>query len=260
LVADALAAERFNVMGRSGGGPYALGCAALLGSRVASVATLAGIAPFHLLEGGSKATTDDNASMYAATETAEGLRELERTYERLAKGIRADSNHLLQHLDPDLRRADKEILSAANLMALTRFGHHDGMRQGAAGWLADSNAAAHDWGFELDFSTPAFIWSGQDDGFTPPEHGEALHQRLANSALLQTDGAAHFTALATMPYLLAMQRNFYQADVNDRPGKNSADQLTLFMRSEQTTHIAQSIGHTAIWHTADHPNDVIYRL
>ena len=44
-IADALAIERFATWGASGGGPHALACGALLGDRVAAVATIAGAAP-----------------------------------------------------------------------------------------------------------------------------------------------------------------------------------------------------------------------
>ncbi len=45
-VADELGIDRFAVTGYSGGGSYALGCAATLGDRVSAVATLAAIAPY----------------------------------------------------------------------------------------------------------------------------------------------------------------------------------------------------------------------
>jgi pimeloyl-ACP methyl ester carboxylesterase len=43
--ADALGIDEFAVVGYSGGGTYALGCAAVLGARVRAVMTLAAIAP-----------------------------------------------------------------------------------------------------------------------------------------------------------------------------------------------------------------------
>lgn len=46
MVADALGIDQFAVMGYSGGGCYALGCAAVLGSRVRAALTLAAIAPY----------------------------------------------------------------------------------------------------------------------------------------------------------------------------------------------------------------------
>ena len=45
-IADALGLDRILVTGRSGGGPHALACAALLGDRVAAAATLASVAPY----------------------------------------------------------------------------------------------------------------------------------------------------------------------------------------------------------------------
>ena len=45
-VADALDTERFLVFGESGGGPYALGCAALLPARVIAAVSMSGPAPF----------------------------------------------------------------------------------------------------------------------------------------------------------------------------------------------------------------------
>ena len=43
-IADALGIERFAVVGRSGGGPHALACAALLPERTARIAVLVGFA------------------------------------------------------------------------------------------------------------------------------------------------------------------------------------------------------------------------
>ena len=45
-IADALGIEQFGVIGRSGGGPHALACAALLPERVRRVAALVCLAPF----------------------------------------------------------------------------------------------------------------------------------------------------------------------------------------------------------------------
>ena len=45
-VADALAIDRFAVVGHSGGGSHALACAALLPERVLGVVSVAGLAPF----------------------------------------------------------------------------------------------------------------------------------------------------------------------------------------------------------------------
>lgn len=44
-IADFLGLKRFAVLGRSGGGPHALACAALLPDRVTSAATLVSLAP-----------------------------------------------------------------------------------------------------------------------------------------------------------------------------------------------------------------------
>jgi pimeloyl-ACP methyl ester carboxylesterase len=45
-IADVLGLDRFAVMGYSGGGSYALGCAAVLGDRVRAAVSLAAIAPY----------------------------------------------------------------------------------------------------------------------------------------------------------------------------------------------------------------------
>ena len=44
-IADAYGLDRFAVVGRSGGGPHALACAALLPDRLTRAAVLVGIAP-----------------------------------------------------------------------------------------------------------------------------------------------------------------------------------------------------------------------
>lgn len=44
-IADAMGLDTFAVVGRSGGGPHSLACAALLPDRVTRVAVLVGLAP-----------------------------------------------------------------------------------------------------------------------------------------------------------------------------------------------------------------------
>jgi pimeloyl-ACP methyl ester carboxylesterase len=66
-IADALGIDRFAVLGRSGGGPHALACAALLPGRVTRAAVLVGLAPL-TAEGLDwfAGMTDSNVSEYTA--------------------------------------------------------------------------------------------------------------------------------------------------------------------------------------------------
>lgn len=65
LVADALGIERFASHGQSGGGPFSLACAAVLGDRVTRCGVTAGPAPFQEVPGLLDALDDNDRAALA---------------------------------------------------------------------------------------------------------------------------------------------------------------------------------------------------
>jgi pimeloyl-ACP methyl ester carboxylesterase len=189
-IADALGIERFFTVGRSGGGPHALACAALLPERVIAAATVAGVAPrlaegLDWLDGMGQENLDEVAAAEAGEEQLLAFLE-----PATAELMSATGSELHAALGDLLSDADRSVLSGqfADYLADAT---HAGLEHGFYGWLDDDMAFMRDWGFELgEVSGPVTVWQGAQDRFVPFAHGEwlAAHVPGAQAQLLPEHG------------------------------------------------------------------------
>jgi pimeloyl-ACP methyl ester carboxylesterase len=189
-VADWLGVERFYTAGRSGGGPHALACAALLPGRVISAATIAGVAPrdaegLDWLDGMARENVEEDAAAEAGEEQL--LAFIEPFREKL---ISASASDLHEEFGDLLSDVDRGVMTG-------QFAEYEaessrvGMAHGVWGWLDDDLELVHDWGFELsEISCPVTIWQGAQDRMVPLAHGEwlAAHIPGARARLLRDQG------------------------------------------------------------------------
>ncbi|HWK91653.1 MAG TPA: alpha/beta hydrolase [Luteimicrobium sp.] len=181
-VLDALGVGRVLVLGYSGGGPHALACAALLGRRVAAVATVAGVAPF----------TDD-APWWEGMSAPGGLRAA--THGRDARLAYA----LTETFDPSSFVDDDWDALGGPWEALGQ----DAQRAEAAGpdGLVDDDVAyVSPWGVDLGaVEQPALVVHGGRDRVVPAPHGTALIQHLARGEVWHRPRDGHVSVLAAVP-------------------------------------------------------------
>lgn len=189
-IADALEIARLAVWGGSGGGPHALACAALLGSRVGAVACLASVAPYPAdgldwLDG----MGEDNITEFGMA--LQGPTALEPHLEELSAGLlSADAQSVAEELRSLLSPVDAAVLTG-EVATYIRATMHEGLAPGVHGWLDDDIAFMKPWGFELEqISVPVLVWQGLHDRFVPPAHGEwlAAHVPGADARLSPDDG------------------------------------------------------------------------
>jgi pimeloyl-ACP methyl ester carboxylesterase len=189
-LAGALGLERLHVVGHSGGGPHALACGALLPGLVASVATIAGVAPWGAdgldwLAGMAPENHDEFHAALAGETVLE--RHLEPWRETLA-GINADGvAAALGELVSDVDRAALAGAYAESTAARFRCAVH----VDAGGWIDDDLAFTRDWGFALtEIGCPVAIWQGAQDRMVPFAHGEwlAAHVPDAHARLYREEG------------------------------------------------------------------------
>jgi len=173
-IADALNLDKFSVVGRSGGGPHALACAALLKDRVRSAAVLVGLAPSDA-EGLDwyAGMTDSNVEEYKDADAA--VRDADAAFRaRLAEraeGVRDDPESLVRFLLPQLTGPDRRIVDDAAMQRLLTDTYAEALRGSANGWIDDVLAFRRPWGFDLSKVTaPVLLWHGADDMFTPVGH------------------------------------------------------------------------------------------
>ncbi|MGP0025272.1 MAG: alpha/beta fold hydrolase, partial [Streptosporangiaceae bacterium] len=100
-IADAYGLDKFAVVGRSGGGPHALACAALVPQRLTRVAVLVGIAP-RGAEGLDWYDGMTQSNVLEHTAAANGYEDLAVLTEAAAEAVRADPASLLTRLQADM--------------------------------------------------------------------------------------------------------------------------------------------------------------
>ncbi|GGQ75755.1 alpha/beta fold hydrolase [Kitasatospora griseola] len=197
-IADALGLDRFAVVGRSGGGPHALACAALLPDRVVRAATQVCLAPRDA-DG-----LDWFAGMTPSNERA--FRQAELGQPRIAgpfqvrsQVIRRDPAQLIRNLVPELTPPDRTVVADIGIRRMLQSTYRQAFRYGADGWIDDVLAFIADWGFAVDaIRIPVRIWHGADDKFSPVGHSAWLADHIPAAQLYLEPGAAHFGSLKEM--------------------------------------------------------------
>lgn len=180
-VADHLGIDQFAVLGHSGGGPRALGCAALLVDRVIAAVAISSPAPWPAV-----------GLDYFAGMSEGSTREL-----RAAGQGRAQLEQILaaNDFDPEsFISADYAALNSSwswfnsNVRAATVNGP-DGMIEDNLGTMAP-------WGFDLaQIAVPTLIMHGTGDRMVPSSHAEWLAARCPAAELRLLSGEGHISVL-----------------------------------------------------------------
>lgn len=202
-IADALGLERFGVVGRSGGAPHSLACAALLPERVNRAAVLVSLAP-RAASGLDWFAGMAESNVREYTAAADNAGRLVVSLEQRSERIRQDPTVLVTELRGELPESDRQVVADAGIRAMLVDNYAEALRESADGWIDDALALCRDWGFDLgSIRVPVLLWHGQEDVFSPVQHTHWLAQHIPGSTLEVEPGAAHFGALPVLPRLLA---------------------------------------------------------
>lgn len=178
-IADALGLGRFAVMGYSGGGSYALGCAAALGDRVRAVVSLAGIAPYHA--DGLDWFAGMVPSGVAALGTAAAGREVRMALER--SGFTYDSQF-----------APSDLALFGGPWGWLGKVAGPALDAGPYGQIDDDVAYTLPWGCDpSSITAPVLLLHGTEDRIIPATHAAWLAANCPTAELRACTGASHFT-------------------------------------------------------------------
>jgi pimeloyl-ACP methyl ester carboxylesterase len=194
-IAETLGHDRLGVWGISGGGPYALGCAALLPDIAVAVATVASLAPYGV-EG-----FDYYAGM--GESNVESFKLFFSDPEASRRHLREAREQILAATPEQLAEMIKDLLSPADAKVLTgdlaRWNtetNQVALSPGEQGWWDDGAAHLTSWGFHLrDIQVPVKIWHGRQDRMVPVQHGEWLAANIPGAEADISDRDGHLTMI-----------------------------------------------------------------
>ncbi|AZK93368.1 alpha/beta hydrolase [Streptomyces tsukubensis] len=201
-IADDLGLERFSVVGRSGGAPHALACAALMPDRVDRTAALVTLAPrdavgLDWFEGMAASNVD------AYTSALDDPVAFTKLFTLRSDEIRRDPIRLLNDLRSELPDSDRAVVADAGVRSMLLRNYQEALRMSAWGWIDDALAFSSPWGFDpADIDCPVLLWHGEKDVFSPVGHSRWLAERIPGATAVLEPAAAHFDALHALPGIL----------------------------------------------------------
>jgi pimeloyl-ACP methyl ester carboxylesterase len=202
-ILDHLGIDEFVTLGWSGGGPRALGCAALLPERCRAAATLAGVAPYgqpdlDFTAGMAEENVEDFTAATRGATAYQALLEqtLPRMFAASPDDLVAAFGGLVTPVDADFVTGDfAEFMSRV----LGRAG-----AQGVVGARDDGLAIVAPWGFDLDsIRVPVAVWQGRHDAMVPFSHGEWLAAHVPGAVAHLFEEHGHLSLFARMDVVLA---------------------------------------------------------
>jgi pimeloyl-ACP methyl ester carboxylesterase len=201
-IADAFGLDRFAVVGRSGGGPHALACAALLPERLTKAAVLVGLAP-RGADGLDWYDGMTRSNVLEHTAAAKGYEGVAALTEAAADAVRADPASLLASLQADMPDPDRRVVADRGIRSMLLETYAEALRTSAFGWIDDALAFYSPWGFEpATVTVPVLLWHGASDNLSPVSHARWLADRIPSATVVVQAGAAHFGALDVLPDIL----------------------------------------------------------
>ncbi|ALP52294.1 hypothetical protein Tel_03575 [Candidatus Tenderia electrophaga] len=193
-LADQLDVERFAVAGVSGGGPYALACAARIPKRLARVALVGALGPLVGMRSTRGMVTLNRLALALAARSPPLAR---LAIDLAARWLRHRPERFLAHMLAGAPEADRKVLADADYRALLAASTAEALRQGGRGVAWELTLLARPWDFSLqEVSVPVRLWQGLSDNIVPPVMARGLVGALSTTEVHYLPGEGHLSLIA----------------------------------------------------------------
>jgi pimeloyl-ACP methyl ester carboxylesterase len=190
-LADQLGLRRFSIVGVSGGGPYALACAASLSHRLAHVALVCPLGPLAVAGAKAGMLAQDRVLLSLgahAPSLARGVVHL------LAHWMRRDVDRYLQFMMAGMLSPDRDLFADPDYRALVLASTTEALRQGGRGPAWELTLIARQWDFRLqDVRLPINLWQGLADQILPAAMARNLAAALPACRPRYLPGEGHLS-------------------------------------------------------------------
>jgi len=182
-LADALSFRKFIAWGTSGGGPFALACAAVLRERVISVGVVSGIGPLR-----NQHSIDEmiapNRIMFSISRISPAVGSF-----IISRMIKASLPGMKDHVR---NRTSPSPNITPQTFAIIQSDQEEAIRNGGKGICFDMTLLWQKWDFALaDIEAPVHIWHGDKDNLAPPDLARYVASNVPNAKLVMYSGEDH---------------------------------------------------------------------
>jgi pimeloyl-ACP methyl ester carboxylesterase len=188
-LADVLGIARFGITALSGGGIYALACAAAIPERLTDVVVTGCPAPMDRAGAGDGMRLMTRAGVLLAGRTpwlVEGVVGI------LAGVIRRYPDFFVENSNRDKPAADRRWMSIRSVKAGAASTLREAFRNGAQGYVHDLRMLSGPWGFDpANVRVPVQLWHGDEDTVIPLHHSQYLASVMPGATLRVCHGEAH---------------------------------------------------------------------
>jgi pimeloyl-ACP methyl ester carboxylesterase len=186
-LADALGLARFAILSITGGGMYALACAATMPHRLIGVACVSPSAPLDA----------PGISVPGATGTLMRLARhapwaLWAVYAALIPRLRRDPRRISRLFESGLSEPDRQVVARPEIQQMQVAMLLEAFRSGYWGEVHEMVIAARPWGVRLEkIPIVVQLWTGDQNNLVPPRHAEYLAHAIPTAQLHICSGGAY---------------------------------------------------------------------
>jgi pimeloyl-ACP methyl ester carboxylesterase len=213
-LADSLGLPRFGITGLSGGGIYALACAAVVPHRVTEVVVTGCPGPMDRKGAMTDMRFMTRAGVWLGSRAP---RLLEAGATLLSGLVRRYPRFFVDHFNEGIPDADRRWLSMPSVNGGAAETLREALRPGVWGYVEDIRVLARPWDFAPeDIRVPVQLWHGDEDRVIPLHHSRYLASVISGATLRICRGEGHMlmwthlaeilTAAAGMPPQLTSPR------------------------------------------------------
>ncbi|MFI5282037.1 MAG: alpha/beta fold hydrolase [Candidatus Dormibacterales bacterium] len=188
-LADQLELPHFGITALSGGGIYALACAAAIPDRLVEVAVTGCPGPMQRSGALDDARLLTRAGVWLGA-NAPGV--LGGGASILGRLVRRYPSYFVERSNRDKPPSDLRWMSMPSVSAGAAETLQEALRQGAGGYVQDIRILARPWGFDPEsIHVPVHLWHGDLDTVIPISHGAYLASVIPSATLRVCPGEAH---------------------------------------------------------------------
>jgi pimeloyl-ACP methyl ester carboxylesterase len=191
-LADALAIDRFALLGFSGGGPYALACAALLPDRLEAVGVVCGAPPLD--------RPADRAGLHWTYRTLASVKHfrqavlppvLDSSRWMINRGHdKPPLSWLMRSIPP----VDRKAIERQGAWEMVSNSYLEAIRNGPGPVLEEGELYLEPWDFDpATIRIPTMIWHGTEDRNLPCELARRLAARIPRATTRWVEGSGHYS-------------------------------------------------------------------